>query len=90
MENVCNASLEYFTSMYTCVCFASLFLTILGTDFAKNSRCYRNIKIDTHTTINGKKVRVMSLFNTGLTLFHIAYNSRRYIRIPYNFILYDI
>ena len=90
LENVCNASLEYFSAMYTCVCFASLFLTILGADFAKNSRCYRNVKIDTHTTINGKKVRVMSLFNTGLTLFNIAYNSRRYIRIPYNFILYDI
>ena len=90
LENVCNASLEYFSAMYTCVCFASLFLTILGADFAKNSRCYRNVKIDTHTTINGKKVRIMSLFNTGLTLFNIAYNSRRYIRIPYNFILYDI
>jgi len=90
LESVCNASLKYFTSMYTMVCFASLFLTILGADFSKNSRCFKNVKINTHTIINGTKKRVMSLFNTGLTLFHIAYNSSRYIRLSFNFILYDI
>jgi hypothetical protein len=90
MESICNASIEYFTSMYTMVCFASLFLTILGADFTKNSKCYREVKIQTHTIINGIKKRVMSLFNTGLTLFNIAYNSSRYIRLPFNFILYDI
>ena len=89
MEDVCNASLEYFTSLYTILSFASLFLTILGSDFAKNVKSYKNVKINTHTTIKGKKVRVLSLFNTGLTLFNIAYNSLRYVRIPCSFILYD-
>ena len=90
IESVCNASLEYFTSMYTLVCFTSLFLTILGADYSKNSKCYKKVKIDTHTTKNGKKIRIMSLFNTGLTLFNLAYESSVYIRIPFNFKLYDI
>ena len=89
MEDVCNASLEYFTSLYSTLCFATLFLVILGSDYAKNTKCYKKNKIDTHTTINGKKVRIMSLFNTGLTLFNMAYNSCVYIRIPHKLILYD-
>ena len=36
-----------------------------------------------------KKIRILSLFNTGLTLFNRAFESLRYIRIPYSFILYD-
>lgn len=41
---------------------------------------------------DGKKIkkRIMSLFNVGLTLFHIAFNSIIYIRIPLSFKLYDI
>lgn len=90
LENVSNASLKYFESMYTIVCFAILFLTIIGADFSKNTKCYKNVKITTHKNINGKKIRVMSLFNTGLTLFKLAFCSQKHIRIPYNFILYDI
>ena len=90
LESTCNASIEYFTSMYTIACFAQTYMTILGADFAKNRRCYRNVKITTHKNRNGKKVRTMSLFNTGLTLFHLAYMSLKYIRIPFNFKLYDV
>ncbi len=90
LENTCNASIEYFTSMYTIACFAQTYMTILGADFAKNRRCYKNIKITTHKKRNGKKVRTMSLFNTGLTLFHLAYMSLKYIRIPFSFKLYDV
>ena len=86
LEKVSNASLESFTTMYTCVCTCVLYLTILGADFSKNSRCYKNYNV------NGKKVkrRVMSLFNVGLTLFKLAFNSPVYIRIPVSFKLYDI
>ena len=80
--------------MYTMVCTCILFLTILGADYSKNTRCYKDVKIGTHKTYNvdGKKVkkRVMSLFNTGLTLFKHAFNSPVYIRIPLSFQLYDI
>ncbi len=71
-------------------CFVSLFLTILGADFSKNTKCYRNVKIITHKNCHGSKIRTLSLFNTGLTLFKKAFNSSVYIRIPFHFILYDI
>ena len=91
IEAINNASISSFTTMYTLVCFASLFLTILGTDFTKNTRCYSKVKFTTHKVYGGKyKKRVLSLFNTGLTLFKLAFNSPVYIRLPFNFILYDI
>lgn len=91
IEAINNASITSFTTMYTLVCFSILFLTILGTDFTKNTRCYSKVKITTHKVYGGKhKKRVLSLFNTGLTLFKLAFNSEIYIRIPFNFILYDI
>lgn len=91
LESVNNASEKSFSTMYTLACVATLYLTILGTEYSKNTRCYRNEKIITHKRYsNGKKVRVMSLFKTGLTLFHRAFNSLKYIRLPFRFILYDI
>lgn len=94
LEKISNSSLESFTTMYTCVCTCTLYLTILGVDYSKNTRCYKDVKIETHKTyiINNKKVkkRIMSLFNTGLTLFKRAFNSIIYIRIPLSFKLYDI
>ncbi len=77
--------------MYTMACTVVLFLTILGTEYSKNSKCYRNEKIVTHKIYKNKgKVRVMSLFKTGLTLFHRTINSTKYIRLPIRFILYDM
>ena len=94
IESVVKADLDYFTSMYTLVCFSTLFLTILRADYSKNTRCYKNVNITTHKVFseNGAKVkkRVMSLFNTGLTLFKLTFNSSKYIRISFSFILYDI
>ena len=94
LNNINNASIKAFTTMYTILCTCQLYLTILGTDFSKNTRCYSKVKIETHKTYikDGRKVRkrVMSLFNTGLTLFHLAFQSSFYIRLPFSFILYDV
>ena len=94
LEKISNASIESFTTMYTMVCTCILYLTILGADYSKNTRCYKDVNLETHKTYNidGKKVkkRVMSLFNAGLTLFKLAFNSSVYIRIPVSFQLYDI
>lgn len=94
LEKISNSNLKSFETMYTCVCTCVLYLTILGIDYTKNTRCYRKIKIETHKTyiINDKKIkkRFMSLFNVGLTLFKLAFNSHIYIRIPVSFKLYDI
>lgn len=94
IEKISNSTIESFTTMYSLVCTCVLFLTIIGADYSKNSNCYKKNKIETHKiyNINGKKIkkRIMSLFNTGLTLFKRAFNSTVYIRIPFTFILYDI
>lgn len=90
LEAINNASEKAYNTMYTMACTVVLFLTILGTDYSKNTRCYKNEKLETHKVYKNKgKVRVMSLFKTGLTLFHRAINSKKYIRLPINFILYD-
>ena len=91
IENTKKASLKYFESMYTLTCFATLFRTIIGADYSKNTKKgYKNTKLVTHKKFkDGTKKRVMSLFRIGLTLFKLAYNSIKYIRIPFNFILYD-
>lgn len=91
IESINNSTIKSFTTMYTLVCASTLLLTIIGTDYTKNSSCYKKIKIETHKKYKNKgKVRVMSLFNVGLTLFNLALNSRIYIRLPLNFILYDL
>lgn len=94
MEKVSNAGLEAFESMYALICVGITYLTILGIEYSKNTRCYKNVKIETHKTYNknGKKIkeRIMSLFNTGLSLFNIAFESQVYVRLPCTFILYDV
>ena len=94
LGKISNMNIHSFSNMYSVLCVCVIYLTILGTDFSKNSKSYKSVKITTHKIyiINGKKVkkRVMSLFNTGLTLFKIAFNSFRYIRLPFTFKLYDI
>ena len=91
LEAINNASEKAYNTMYTMACTVVLFLTIIGADYSKNTKCYRNEKIVTHKVYKDKgKVRVMSLFKTGLTLFHRAINSTKYIRLPIRFILYDM
>ncbi len=91
LENTVNASLKYFETEYMMSCLGVLFLTILGADYSKNKHSYKMVNIVTHTKDNrGVLKRVVSLFNTGLTLFKKAFNSSIYIRIPFRFILYDI
>lgn len=91
MESTVKASLKYFESMYTITCFTTLFLTLFGADYTKNTKCYKKIKLKTHVRFkDGTRKRIMSLFNIGLTLFKLAYNSSKYIRIPFLFTLYDV
>ena len=91
MESTVKASLKYFESIYTITCFTTLFLTLFGADYTKNTKCYKKIKLKTHVRFkDGTRKRIMSLFNIGLTLFKLAYNSSKYIRIPFLFTLYDV
>lgn len=91
LEAFNNASEKTYITMYTMACTVVLFLTIIEANYSKNAKCYKNEKIVTHKVYKDKrKVRVMSLFKIGLTLFHRAINSTKYIRLPIKFILYDI
>ena len=94
LEKISNASLKSFSTIYTMCCVAVTYLTILGADYSKNTKCYKSCKFSTHKVyiINGKRIkkRTMSLFNTGLTLFKLALNSSHYIRLSFSFKLYDI
>ena len=60
LESTVNCSLKHFTSMYCIVCFATLFLTIFGADYTKNSKCYKQVKLTTHKKFkDGSIKRVM-------------------------------
>lgn len=89
IEDTVNCSLKYFQSIYCFSCIGVLLLTIMGASFAKNTKTYRKLIIATHTKSNGKKSRIMSLFNTGLVLFHRAFMFLKYVKIDFRFILYD-
>lgn len=90
IENTVNCSLNYFKSMYCFTCIRILFLTTLCTNYSKNTKYYKQTKIKTHTIVRGIKIRTKSLFNTGLTLFHRAFEPLRYVKLSFKFILYDI
>lgn len=90
LESINRSSLKSFTTMYTLVCFCTTFLVILGTSYTKNKTQYKNEYIRTHSIRNGKKIRIMSLFNIGLTIFKRALDSSKYIYIPFTLKLYDI
>ena len=71
LKSTVNASLKYFESMYCIACIGVLFLTILGADYTKNTKCYKKVKITTYVRKNSK-TRILSLC---LTLFHRSYNA---------------
>ena len=95
LEKISNASLETFTAKYTLCCVAITYLTALGTDYAKNTKCYKNCRFETHKVYireDGVRIkkRILSLFQTGLTLFTLALNSCDYVRLSFSFKIYDI
>jgi len=54
---------------------------MVGWDYSKNTKCYKNVKIETHKKCNDIKMRVFLVFNTGLTLFKETFNSLVYVQI---------
>lgn len=76
--------------MYAMACLTIPFLTLIGYDYTKNSKLYKNVKFITHEKYNNIKTRISSLFNTVLTLFDLAFETSCYIKIRYYFLLYDL
>lgn len=91
LEKTGIKKIHAFENLYSLICIANLYLTCLGTDISKNSRCYKNLGLTiTRKMPNStRKYRVISLFRAGITLFKMAINSITYIRLPITFTLYD-
>lgn len=90
LETTKIKNIHAFRSMYTIINIAILWLTILGIDYSKNKhRQYKKISITDVKKYKNKYKRVLSLFNTGLTLFKKCFNSLFYITLKCNFILHD-
>ena len=84
-------NIQAFSTLFTLVCVALLWLTILGADYCKNQSHFKNFfKIKVSKKNGGSFKHILSLFNTGLIFFNLAYDSCRYVNLKCNFILYDI
>ena len=93
LESTKMRNLHAFSTLFGLVCFSILWLSILGSDYCKNKSHHKNcfvIRYSKKKTNTSKNVRIISLFNTGLYFFNLAFCSPTYVSIKCNFILYDI
>ena len=90
LESTNTKILEHFISLFTIVCIALTWLTIIGSDYNKNKHNY-HIKVrDVHKRNRKKPIRAYSLFNLGLTIFNLCYYNWVNFKLKFNFVLYDI
>ena len=99
LESTQTRNIQAFTSLFTLMNVALLWITIIGADYSKskgNISKFFKITYSKRVSTNSesKKTsnfkRFYSLFNTGLILFNLAYESPHYYNLKVNFILYDI
>lgn len=84
-------NLHAFETLFGLMSVALLWLTIIGVDYSKNKTHFNNhFKLRISKKNGAGRKRIISLFNTGLTLFHMAFNSYIYFNLKCNFLLYDI
>lgn len=90
LESTKMRNLHAFSTLFGIVCIATLWLTILGANYSKNKKNLKNRLYIRYSKKNGANFkRTLSLFNTGLFFFNLAFNSTNNVTIKYNFILYD-
>ena len=90
LEKTKTRNLHAYENLYSLVCFAGLWLTIIGIDYTKN---YIHVKKNLNIRYvkkdkNNKPIRIISLFNLGLTIFRRCYNSYINYKIKTNMQLY--
>ena len=84
-------NIQAFSTMFTLLCVAVLWLTILGSYYSKNKGHFKNYFKIKYSKKNGaSNKRIISLFNTGLLFFNIAFESTKYVLLKCDFLLYDI
>lgn len=90
LESTNTQKIEHFTSLFTVMCIALVWLTIIGVDYVKNKHHY-HLKIrDTRKLNNRKAYRLYSFFNLGLTIFNLCYYNEINFTLKFNFVLYDV
>lgn len=91
LESTKMRNLQSFTTLFTLTCVALLWLTIIGADYSKNKNHFKDYLKIRYSKKNGQlQKRALSLFNTGLFYFNLAFCSTKYAVIKCNFLLYDI
>ena len=90
LEKTKIRNLHAYENLYSLVCFAGLWLTIIGIDYTKNyNHAKKNLNIKfVKNNKNGKPIRILSIFNLGLTIFRMCYNSYINYKIKTNMQLY--
>lgn len=90
LESTNTQKLEHFISLFTVMCFALVWLTIIGADYVKNKHHY-HLKIrDVRKHSNKTTTRLYSFFNLGLTIFNFCLYNELNFNLKFNFILYDV
>ena len=90
LESTNTQKIEHFISLFTVMCVALVWLTIIGADYVKNKHHY-HLKIrDTRKFRNNSYSRTYSFFNLGLTIFNLCYYNEVDFTLKFNFILYDV
>ena len=74
LEDTWASDIHYVKMLYFCICIAYCYMISLGVSCSKDKK---NKLLGAVKTINGKKVRVYSLFTTGVKWFKRAYYSCR-------------
>ena len=89
LEKTHTRNIRAFENLYSMVCFAGVWLVILGADYTKNYIHVKNkIKIPFLKKSGKKRIRILSLFNLGLTLFSSLFNTHIEYKIKCNLKLY--
>lgn len=90
LESTNTQKIEHFISLFTVMCVALVWLSIIGADYVKNKHHY-HIKIrDTRRLKNNKTSRLYSFFNLGLTIFNLCYYNTVNFTLKFDFVLYDV
>ena len=91
LESSKMRNLLSFSTLFGLMCVALLWLTILGADYSKNKSHFKHFfKIRCSKKNGANFKRTISLFNTGLLFFNLAFSSTSYSVIKCNFLLFDI
>ena len=90
LESTNTQKIEHFISLFTVMCIALAWLTIIGVDYVKNKHKYHFEIRDTRKHSNNTTSRLYSFFNLGLTIFNRCYYNTVDFSLKFNFVLYDI